>query len=313
MAKVSVIVPFYNSEKYLSRCLDSLIKQTLKDIEIIMVNDGSIDTSESIVKGYMKDSRVKLINKENGGQASARNLGLTVASSDYIIFIDSDDYVESFLCEKLYAAILKGFDIVVSDYYIVDGDEKKYNKISSCQEGEISLKDYLLTAVCPWNKIYRKSFLLDNNFRFPEGIIYEDYASIPTLVNYNPKVYYLPLAFVNYIHTEVSTMRSDEYKEKYENIFKATDFLYNHLCDSKYTLELEYLISYHFLYLGSLNFYRFDKYEQLDKISDFMKNKFPRWSKNKYVKKMSFKEKVLMKLFYYKKYNIIKLIQKIKR
>ena len=313
MAKVSVIVPFYNSEKYLKRCLDSLVRQTLKDIEIIMVNDGSTDNGPDIVKSYMSDDRIRIIDKENGGQASARNLGLTVASGDYIIFIDSDDYVESDLCEKLYDAILKGFDIVVSDYYMVDGNEKKYNKISSCLEGEISLRDYLLTTVCPWNKIYKKSFLLDNNFRFPEGIIYEYYASIPTIVNYNPKVYYLPLAFVNYIHTEVSTMRSDEYKEKYENIFIATNYLYEHLCDSEYQDELEYLISYHFLYLGSLNFYRFDKYEQLDKIADFMKNKFPKWNKNKYVQKMSFKEKVLMRLFYNKKYNVIKFVQKIKR
>ena len=159
MAKVSVIVPFYNSEKYLKRCLDSLVRQTLKDIEIIMVNDGSTDNGPDIVKSYMSDDRIRIIDKENGGQASARNLGLTVASGDYIIFIDSDDYVESDLCEKLYDAILKGFDIVVSDYYMVDGNEKKYNKISSCLEGEISLRDYLLTTVCPWNKIYKKSFL----------------------------------------------------------------------------------------------------------------------------------------------------------
>ena len=313
MAKISVIVPFYNSEKYLKRCLDSLVRQTFKDIEIIMVNDGSTDNGLNVVKSYMSDERIRLIEKENGGQASARNLGLYEATGEYIIFIDSDDYVELNLCEKLYDTILKGFDIVVSDYYIVAGNEKKYNKISSCLEGEISLKDYLLTAVCPWNKIYKKSFLIDNHFKFPEGIIYEDYASIPTLVNYNPKVYYVPEAFVNYVHTEVSTMRSDEYKENYENIFIATNFLYEHLCNSEYQDELEYLISNHFLYLGSLNFYRFNKYEQINNIANFMKDKFPKWSKNKYVKKMDFKARVLMNLFYQRKYTVIKFIQKIKR
>ena len=313
MVKVSIIVPVYNSEKYLKRCLDSLVNQTFDDIEIIVVNDGSTDRSEETIKGYMNDKRIILINKENGGQASARNLGLTKAHGDYIMFIDSDDCVNLDMCDKAYNAIKDGYDIACMDYYIIDGDGKKYHKISACTEGEISLKDYLLTAVCPWNKIYKKSFLVDNGFEFPEGIIYEDYASIPTLVNYKPKVYYLPLAFVNYIHTEVSTMRSNEYKDKYENIFIATDFLYEHLCDSEYHDELEYLISYHFLYLGSLNFYRFDKYEQLDKIADFMKCKFSKWNKNKYVKKMSFKEKTLMRLFYHKKYHVIKFIQKIKR
>lgn len=314
MIKVSIIVPFYNSKKYLKRCLDSLVKQSLNDIEFIFVNDGSTDGSEKIVYDYLsKDNRIRLFNKKNGGQASARNFGLSKAHGDYIIFIDSDDYVEENLCEELYNSVKNGYDIVISDYYIVSDNVKSYHKISKCVEGEISLKEYLLTAVCPWNKIYRREFLIKNGFVFPEGIIYEDYASIPTLVNYNPKVYYLPKAFVNYIHTEVSTMRSDEYKEKYENIFEATDFLYEHLYKGEYIEELEYLISYHFLYLGSLNFYRFEKFEQFDKISDFMKKKFPKYFKNKYVRKMSLKEKVLMRLFYHKRYNVIKYIQKIKR
>ncbi len=313
MAKISIIVPVYNSEKYLKRCLDSLTSQTFDDVEIVVVNDGSTDSSVNIVQDYLNDKRVRLINKENGGQASARNLGLVKSKGEYVIFIDSDDYVEVNMCERLYSTAINGYDIVLSDYYIIDGKNRNYYKVWAGEEGNISLNDYLLTAVCPWNKIYAKKFLIDNNFKFPEGIIYEDYASIPTLVNYNPKVYYLPEAFVNYIHTEVSTMRSDVYKEKYENIFIATDYLYKKLCDSQYKEELEYLIGYHFLYLGSLNFYRFDKFKQLDQIADFMKTKFPKWLKNRYLHNMNLKEKVLMFLFYHKKYKIIKLVQKIKR
>ena len=314
MIKISIIIPVYNSEKYLEKCLDSLVYQTLKDIEIIVVNDGSTDSSEAIIKNYMKkDKRIKLLNKSNGGQASARNLGLTKATGEYIMFIDSDDYVEKDMCEMMYQTIIRGYDMVITDYYIIDDDKRAYKKISNCDQGEISLKNYLLTSPGPWNKIYKKDLLLNNNFKFPEGIMYEDYAVIPTLVNYNPKVYYLSKAFVNYVYTEVSTMRSDIYKKKYEDLFKATNFLYDHLCKSEYTLELEYLISYHFLYLGSLNFYRFNKYRQLDKIADFMKEKFPKWRKNRYVKKMNLKAKVLMTLFYHKQYKIIKFIQTIKR
>lgn len=313
MCKISIIVPVYNSEKYLRKCLDSLINQTFKDIEIIMINDGSTDNSEKIIKEYQKkDKRIVLFNKKNGGQSSARNLGLSRAKGKYISFIDSDDYIQPNLCEKLYGVISAGYDIVVTDYYIIDGKFKKYYKISNCEEGEISSKDYLLTAVCPWNKMYKKSFLINNKFKFPEGIIYEDYASIPTLVNYNPKIYYLSEAFVNYIHTEVSTMRSAEYKIKYEDIFVATNFLYEHLFDSEYREELEYLISNHFLYLGSLNFYRFNKYEQIDKISDFIKEHFPKWKDNYYIKKKGKKEKIIMSLFYHKKYKVIKFFQKVK-
>ena len=149
MTKVSIIVPFYNSKKYLKRCLDSLVKQSLNDIEIIFVNDGSTDGSEEIIYDYLnKDQRIKLFNKENGGQASARNLGLSKATSDYVIFIDSDDYVEENLCEELYNSVKNGYDIVISDYYIVSNEVKSYHKISKCVEGEISLKEgYIIVKV----------------------------------------------------------------------------------------------------------------------------------------------------------------------
>ncbi len=313
MSKVSIIVPVYNSEKYLDKCLKSLINQTLKDIEIVLVNDGSTDNSVKIIEKYLKDERIKLFNKENGGQASARNLGLTKAKSDYIIFIDSDDYVNKDMCEKLYKFIKKdNYDIVLADYYIVTNTDKKYVTMLHKESGEVNFHEYLQTAVCPWNKIYKRTFLINNDFKFPEGIIYEDFASIPTLIKYNPKIGYLNEAFVNYVHGDVSTMRGEVYKEKFENIFPASAFLYDNLKDMPYQDELEYLFIYHLLYLGSLNFYRFNKYEHIDKIAKFMKEKFPHWGKNKYLAKKTKKEKLLMWLFYHKQYKLIKLGQKLK-
>ena len=101
MVKVSIIVPVYNVEKYLSKCLESLINQTLKDIEIICVNDGSTDNSLSILKEYAnKDSRIKIIDKQNEGVSVARNTGIEVATGEYLIFVDSDDYLVENACEK---------------------------------------------------------------------------------------------------------------------------------------------------------------------------------------------------------------------
>lgn len=316
MEKISVIVPVYNSEKYLDKCLDTLCNQTLREIEIIMVNDGSTDNSENIIKDRVKkDSRIKLYNKKNGGQASARNLGLTKATGEYIAFIDSDDYIELNFCEELYNVAKKNnSDIVCFDYFITKADKDEYNKILNDKKtGTISLQDYIFSGAGPCNKIYRNAFLRKNNFRFPEGIIYEDFASIPALVKHNPSVFYLNKSLFHYVQTSSSTMRNDEYKEKYEDIFKACDILYNELNNSLFFEELEYLICYHMLYLGSLNFYKYEKYEQIDKISDFMKRNFPYWRKNKYLKNKGFKEKLLMKLFYHRKYDIIKLCQSIKR
>ena len=102
MYKLSVIIPVYNVENYLRECLDSIINQTVKDIEIICVDDGSTDSSPDILKEYQnKDSRIRIITKENGGQASARNLGIKEAQGEYIVFIDSDDFIESEMLENL--------------------------------------------------------------------------------------------------------------------------------------------------------------------------------------------------------------------
>ena len=106
MSKISIIVPVYNTEKYLSKCLNSLIKQTYKDIEIIVVNDGSKDKSLEIAKKFAKqDNRIKVFNKENGGLSSARNFGIEKASGEYIGFVDSDDYIKENMFEILYNMI----------------------------------------------------------------------------------------------------------------------------------------------------------------------------------------------------------------
>lgn len=313
MVKVSIIVPVYNTEKYLEKCLDSLVNQTLKDIEIVLVNDGSTDESVNIIKKYLNDDRVKLFNKENGGQASARNLGFEKALGKYVMFIDSDDYVELDMAEKLYEVAERGYNIVCTDYYTTNGEDKYLKILGDKKSSEIAVKEYLFCGAGPCNKIYETKFLKDNNFKFPEGIIYEDFAVIPALARYNPKVYYLNLAFLHYVHHEGSTMRVKEYKTKYEDIFKACQILYDNLYGMGINEELEYLLTYHLLYLGSLNFYQYGQYKQIDRISKFMRDKFPKWSKNKYLTKHGFKDKLLMKLFYYRQYKLIKLGQKIKR
>ena len=128
MKKVSIIVPIYNVEKYLSKCLDSLVNQTLADIEIIIVNDGSPDNSYKIVKDYLKKypDKIKYYEKSNGGQGSARNLGLTKATGEYVGYVDSDDYVNLTMYEKMYQKAKKtDADIVMCAHTIVYEDSKK--------------------------------------------------------------------------------------------------------------------------------------------------------------------------------------------
>lgn len=316
MIKLSIIIPVYNVEKYIEKCITSLINQTIKEIEFIFVNDGTPDNSINIIKKYQKnDKRIKLINKENGGQASARNLGLKYAKGEYIAFLDSDDYVKEEMYEKMYnKAKQNDLDIVICNYFLTYKDkiEEMKNDITNKKEKTILPKEYILLTPSPWNKIIKKSYLEKINFTFPEGIIYEDYASIPTLVLNNPKVLYINECLHYYVQSESSTMRNQEYKKKYEDIFIATKYLYENMINKGYNEELEYIITYHFLYLGSLNFLKYKKYQNINKISNDMKKYFPKWYKNKLVISNFNKSKILyMKLFYYKQHSLIRLYRRI--
>lgn len=311
--KISIIVPIYNVSKYVKRCLDSLVSQTLNDVEIILVNDGSEENEENLIKKYMvKHKNIKYYKKKNGGQASARNFGLEKANGDYILFVDSDDYIEESMCLKLYNKALDGnYDIVLCNYYLESNNYKeKYDIIN--ENRRVELQEYVTLTPAPWNKLIKREFLINNNFSFIEGIIYEDYATIPTLAKYSPNIYFLNEYLYHYIQSENSTMRNKEYREKYENIIPATKYLYENLKDCGFDTELEYLIAFHTLYLSSLLFFEYQKYDKIDLVADLVRKLFPNYNENKLVKeKISLSKRIYMFLFYKKKYNLIKLYRKI--
>ncbi len=181
MKKVSVIVPVYNVEAYLPRCLDSLVNQTLKDIEIIVVNDGSPDNSQSIIDAYQKQypEMIHAYIKENGGLSDARNYGIKKASGEYLAFIDSDDYVEPQTFERMYQKAREAdFDVVACHlkYIYEDSDEIKY--VSSHLREDITEKEKLkeiIISIYPsaCNKIYKRSIFHDDCL-FKKGILFED-------------------------------------------------------------------------------------------------------------------------------------------
>lgn len=181
--KVSVIVPVYNVEKYLSRCLDTLINQTLKDIEIICVNDGSKDNSLSILKKYaQKDSRIKIIDKQNEGLSIARNDGLKYACGEYIGYVDSDDWVDLNFYEKLYTAAKKYNSDIACCNIIRCGKKIKKYRIKYLKEDFFTDNIAKLKAVkipkynYVWNKIYHRENLIKTQIIFPKGKTYEDIA-----------------------------------------------------------------------------------------------------------------------------------------
>ena len=175
--KVSVIIPVYNVEEYIEECLDSVVNQTLKEIEIIIVNDGTQDNSMKRIERFLPDKRIIIINKENGGVSSARNTGMKIAKGEYISFIDPDDFIKLSMMEELYKDA-EDADIVFSDFILYDNLDKN-EKIEKIYEkktriGSMIWSNQLLKFRGVTSKLYKRTFLQENHILFIEKIIYED-------------------------------------------------------------------------------------------------------------------------------------------
>jgi len=176
MTDISVIVPIYNAEKYLNKCIKSLINQTKKELEFILVNDGSTDSSEEIIKSY-KDKRIKYYKNENQGIGKTRNFGIDKATGKYIMFLDSDDYLVTDACEEMYKkAETENLDLVVCDFYRIEEDKKEEIKMPEFKNTTLKKYPNLLLEInlAPWNKLYKRSLLEKNKIRFVEDLKYED-------------------------------------------------------------------------------------------------------------------------------------------
>ena len=199
--KLSIIVPVFNCEKYLIRCLNSLVNQTLNDYEVIIINDGSSDSSQKIIDEFSsKYSFIKSIVIDNGGQGRARNFGIDVAKGDFIGFADADDYVDDSMYEKLISLAEKeNSDIAVCDFYRFEDTNKAYEKAA--------LQNHPLSAAgAVWNKVFRKETI--GNTRFPSGLWYEDLQFSSIVMLKAKKISYLNEALYFYRSDNPSTMRN---------------------------------------------------------------------------------------------------------
>ena len=311
MVKVSVIVPVYNVEKYLDKCLKSLINQTLKDIEVIVVNDGSPDNSQKIIDKYVKKyENVKSYEKKNGGLSDTRNYGLQYVTGEYIAFIDSDDYIDNTMLEKMYnKAIKDDLDIVVCDSIEVYDDSKFILKKSNLNYSKNDVNNYIISPPMACCRLYKK-YLFDN-VNFEKGIFYEDLNLTPSLVKYTDKVGFVDEGLYYYVQRNNSIMRQNVYNPKLLDIFYVLENNEKILFDD-YPEEIEYLYITHLLRSASLRFVDYDNAKELiDKVVEVMKSKFPHYSKNVYYKKSSIKLKIVCFLAYRKKIGLLKFLKKV--
>lgn len=200
--KVSVIVAVYKAERYLHRCLNSLVEQTFEDYEVLLIDDGSPDNSGVICDGYAKRYPfMRVIHKENGGVASARQCGINYAQGEYVIHVDSDDWVEPDMLEELYRKVKQeDADMVICDYFEIRNKERYVKQVPTALNADAILRDILsgkLHAAC-WNKLIRLQCYKEYGITFPIGFNFEDLFAICTLCLHNLRIAYLPKAFYHY-------------------------------------------------------------------------------------------------------------------
>lgn len=242
MPKVSVIVPIYNVEKYLEKCINSLLSQTLEDIQIILVNDGSKDNSGNIAKEYEKNNkdRVIYVEKENGGLSDARNYGLKYATGDFIAFLDSDDYIEKNAYEEMYnKAIEENADYVECDFIW-----EFPNKIRVDKQYPYKNKKEMLSfvRVVAWNKLIKRQLITDNNLEFPKGLRYEDIEFTYKLIPFINKFAYVDKPFIHYVQRKgsIANVQNERTAEIFTVLDNVIEFYKKNNIYEEYRNELEY-------------------------------------------------------------------------
>ena len=316
MTDISIIVPVYNAEKYLKKCLDSLVNQTKKELEFILINDGSTDKSEEIIKTY-KDKRIKYFKNKNQGIGKTRNLGIEKSSGKYIMFLDSDDYFSSDACEILYKEAEKEkADLIVFDYYRVEKGNLNEVKIESFNATNIKDDPNLLLKVNlgPCNKIYKTDLIKNNGIKFEESLKYEDTLFVVKAI-YNAQKIIKLNRFLHYymIHEKSETTVRDE---RVFDILKIVDKIRTYLKndelikDSVDKLTVKILTNY-----TIQQRYQSDKniaMKFIDSAFDYLSENVPDYKNNKYyigrsfVKRTIEKSKTLTKV-YIQLYRTVKL------
>lgn len=315
--KISTIIPVYNSGIYLQKCFESIMKQSIdfENIQLIIINDGSTDNSEKIIHHFLdKFENIVYLKKENGGQSSARNLGLKTAIGEYISFVDSDDWIEPEMYKELYETAVKNqLDIVTCDYTKF---KKNKNHYVSSRFTNDEVKNFIIMNVGPCNMIIKKTLLDSRKFTFPTGIIYEDLASIPALALNNTKIKLVEKSFYNYLIHNNSSMNQPNYNSKLDDVFVAFNLLkaqFQHFDNIKqFDNELEFLYIRRLLMSASLRYIKFnDPKKKLNQISLIIKENFPNWKQNEYYKMLPFKQRLIGILAYKKRKKLLKALKNI--
>lgn len=238
----SIIVPVYKTEKYLHTCVQSLRGQSFSDIEVILVDDGSPDSCPALCDAYAaQDERVKVIHKANGGLSDARNAGIDVAQGEYILFLDSDDYIALDACERLLPFTEKHVDIIVGDGVSISAQKNLVHQLNDCESvftGAAYLKAALKSGsmpMAPWLYVYRRMFLEEHDLRFKTGILHEDEEFTPRAFLAAEAVVDSGVCFYYYVVRDGSITTQKDLRKNARDFYATCQMLsarYSQLTDS---------------------------------------------------------------------------------
>ena len=226
---ISVIVPIYNVEKYLPRCLDNLINQTCTDVEFILIDDGSTDSSGKLADSYKdRDPRFRVFHTDNHGLSAARNYGIEQSKGEWLMFVDSDDWVSPSFCETpMSAAIEYNADLVVFWLHRVKNGKITKEDTSKFPKGIVSFEKAISSdGIVAWNKLYKKE--LFKNIRFPEGMVYEDVATTHKVLRQAERIAFIPDRLYYYVFRKTSISNTRSVKNR-RDAFIASLQRYNDL------------------------------------------------------------------------------------
>lgn len=323
MELVSIVVPIYNVEQYLEKCVESICRQTYENLEIILVNDGSPDHCGQMCEEYAKkDNRIKVIHKKNGGLSDARNSGVKLATGKYLLFVDSDDYIAKDLVEKTAAIAEKNnCDMVLYDYYYVEPDNVEIRSTIVPANKVISLEQehtLLLAATSACAKLFNREFYVKANCPFPQGIYFEDLATTSIFFMRAKKVFYLKEPLYYYINRENSIMTGKNFeKSSHDKLVALEHILSAYKKEGKYEeyrQELEYLVfANEYFEPSKVLALAGEDGEYLEKYRKYMYETFPDIHNNKYVKNMGKKDKIHLWILDHKQYWMMRLLSKVRK
>ena len=324
MKEISVIVPVYNVEKYLEKCLDSLENQKFNSYEVILVDDGSTDNSRRIAERYADSCGeiFMLVSQENKGLSEARNTGMKYANGKYICFVDSDDYVEECYLEELYRCMEEqNADLVFCAFRSVD---EIGNTIRNIVEADFDSgttytlkqrKDLLLTQNAAWNKLYKKDIIVDNNLQFTPGAWYEDLRFVKKYMLFASRFAYCDHVLYNYLIRQGSIMNSMGSKRNVEiigAIDEVVQFYKKQEIMEEFYDEIEFLAIEHIYVSTLVRLIRSGDKEQFRFIKNAFEERFPHYKKNKYIDNFDKNKKIIMLMMNMRLYGLIRLLFNIK-